>query len=452
MKRENGRIVEVHRNYGYLQSLDNPESTYPFELQKNMIVEKSNQKYFSFSDIVSYKTSRQQGLRGRASILVADDLQPISDTKFEAKLPIIQDYLTNVRRSFSKFKISIPSNIEDDASLYEWLKQNGFQPRMLDYLQEGIFYSDLLGKATNIDVKGKFFSIKDIVQLDQVDQDFRGHLMKWIVGVEDACKSLISRLSSTKDGKEVANLVIKNWENKNAKGAKQVRRAKFSKMFRYASDNFDYITGNSVPIEDLMLQLDLSELPEFLKMWRETATTTKIVILSPVLELLVDNTIMLRDLGELRNAAAHGRPLIPSWVDPDYNPNWDLEFANVEQNSSLDHWTLLVPLQNIWKARGTSDEQSKQIIQTVFGNLYRRAWMELNYIYVTFVPMINQLQTTQYLREANWFLAYSERSKGWSTLINKRLVDMGDLTHFDVTGMPPVYRTITNEAVDIWNL
>lgn len=198
---------------------------------------------------------------------------------------------------------------------------------------------------------------------------------KWIVGIEDAAKSLISRLSSNRDGLVIANSVIEDWKTKNPKGQKQFQRAKYAKMFRLASDNFDYIESDSIPIEDLMTQLDLSELPEFLKMWRSVAAKSQVKVLSPALELLVHNSTVLRDLSELRNAAAHGRPLIPNWVDPDYNANWDLEFVNVEQGHDLDEWVLFRPLLNIWETRGLSEEAGKQALQTVFGNPYRRAWM-----------------------------------------------------------------------------
>lgn len=65
--------------------------------------------------------------------------------------------------------------------------------------------------------------------------------------------------------------------------------------------------------------------------------------------------------------------------------------------------------------------------------------------------MINKTQVQCFISEAYWFLEYSDRTKNEWGMINPRLVDMGDLTHFKLTGMPPAYREITNEAFDVWN-
>lgn len=44
----------------------------------------------------------------------------------------------------------------------------------------------------------------------------------------------------------------------------------------------------------------------------------------------------ISDLCAIRNAAAHGRSILPTFMDPDYNGNWDLEFDNVEGRCSVE--------------------------------------------------------------------------------------------------------------------
>ena len=44
----------------------------------------------------------------------------------------------------------------------------------------------------------------------------------------------------------------------------------------------------------------------------------------------------ISDLCAIRNAAAHGRSILPIFMDPDYNGNWDLEFDNVEGLKAKD--------------------------------------------------------------------------------------------------------------------
>lgn len=456
-----GIITEVHRNYGIIMtnSFKMEYEIFPFEIIKEMIVINEGKQSFKFSKKVAFELKSTDGFRRRGRMLEAVNLVARGAEIFELLLPENQTYPNKVRDKFEEFKFMIPSQIKTDDDLYEWLKSVGFQPRMLDYLTDGIFISESILSITIPEYKKIsneiVYNPSLLVVVDHVDKSFRMHILNWIIGIEDAYKSFISNASSSEIGQGIAKRTITEWKNKNNQGKNQFDRARNSKRFRRVSDNFDYVGTESVSIEDLMEELDLSDIVHFIKIWHKESEG---VFSSPYLKIMVENINLIEDLFVLRNAAAHGKPIIPNFVDPDFNPNWDLEFDNPEKRTKVENWILYKPLKKIWLNRKMSEEYISSIIQTVFGNPYRKSWMILNYIYFKIIVHINEIQFRYFIADAQKFLSYETDHEliniqlSSVNLLDLRLSDMGSTTLSKMTGIPEPYKEIANEAYDVWKI
>ena len=138
-------------------------------------------------------------------------------------------------------------------------------------------------------------------------------------------------------------------------------------------------------------------------------------------------------------------------VDPDYNGNWDLEFDNIEGRSNVDKWILYDKLKKKWENMGLG-EYSKQIINTLYGNPLRRAWIEMNYIYFYIIRDIEQTTFDIFKLEAEWFLSKDDNMQLQLkniNICNLRLSDMGNTT---LGISAPPYDEIAQEALSVWEL
>ncbi len=63
---------------------------------------------------------------------------------------------------------------------------------------------------------------------------------------------------------------------------------------------------------------------------------------------------------------------------------------NVEKRCSVEKWILYDLLKKKWERMGLGD-YSKQIVNTLYGNPLRRAWIELNYIYCYIIREIEKM-------------------------------------------------------------
>lgn len=147
----------------------------------------------------------------------------------------------------------------------------------------------------------------------------------------------------------------------------------------------------------------------------------------------------------------YGRSILPIFMDPDYNGNWDLEFDNVEGRCSVEKWILYDLLKKKWERMGLGD-YSKQILNTLYGNPLRRAWIELNYIYFYIIREIEKMSFKLFVTEAEWFLSKEEdirQQMSGVNLCSLRLSDMGNTT-LGVTAPP--YDEIAQEAFSVWEL
>jgi hypothetical protein len=97
-------------------------------------------------------------------------------------------------------------------------------------------------------------------------------------------------------------------------------------------------------------------------------------------------------------------------------------------------------------------DYTKQIINTLYGNPFRRAWIELNYIYYYIIEKIEKISFKLFQTEATWFLSKDEdilQQTRNVNLCNLRLSDMGDTT-LSITPTP--YGEIAQEAFAVWEL
>jgi len=97
-------------------------------------------------------------------------------------------------------------------------------------------------------------------------------------------------------------------------------------------------------------------------------------------------------------------------------------------------------------------DYSRQIVNTLYGNPLRRAWIELNYIYFYIVREIEAMSFKLFVTEAEWFFSKDEdmeRQMKNVKLCDLRLSDMGNTT-LGVTAPP--YDEIAQEAFYVWEL
>lgn len=128
-----------------------------------------------------------------------------------------------------------------------------------------------------------------------------------------------------------------------------------------------------------------------------------------------------------------------------------MEFDNVEGRCSVEKWILYDLLKRKW-VRMELGDYSRQIVNTLYGNPLRRAWIELNYIYFYIVREIEAMSFKLFVTEAEWFFSKDEdmeRQMKNVKLCDLRLSDMGNTT-LGVTAPP--YDEIAQEAFSVWEL
>ena len=110
--------------------------------------------------------------------------------------------------------------------------------------------------------------------------------------------------------------MVKYWANSTDKEkSSQYKRAKNRYKYLRHSDQFDYIGNEFIPIDDLMDQMDLSNLENLLTSFDNFSKAgiekdgQKIKAIFPWVRDIVLHKEVLRDLRVIRNAAAHGRPI-----------------------------------------------------------------------------------------------------------------------------------------------
>lgn len=458
-----GIVTEIHNNYGIIRTDSFNQmgdfEDIPFLIKTGMIVESNGDSYIKYSKDVSFELQSTNGLRRQGRIFELTNI--VFDGKveyFKRDFPN-ENYVLRVIDKFNRynFRTTEIDNL-DSYQKYEYLQNIGFQPRMLNYLIDGIFLSqEVLSSLLKTHPANDEISIEDlkidprlIIAVDKVDQKFRAYLMEWVLQIENAIKQFLSRMS-IQDG--INGSVISTFELwREKKGNKIFEKARKEKMFRRASDFFDYVNSDFCPLEDFLEQLDLFELKEFTSYWY---ANTKEQFNNEQLEGLNSSLKFFSDLSVLRNAAAHGRPVLPGFMDPDFNPNWDLEFDFTESRTKITKWELYPFLESYWKSQNLKNEYIPPLIQTIFGNQLRKAWVTLNYLYKTLMPLLDERATKNFLQQVDLFLQYPSsveehfKELRLVNLFELKLSDMGMTTLETFTGVPAPYKEISNEAFSI---
>lgn len=412
-KKMNGIIYKLFRNYGFIKSSEG--KILPFEFTKEMIIcDKEGNQFIRTSKDVGFR-QKQINLRNK-EIYIATDIDFLGTLDYSPRKNS-KSYLDKIREKFSKYNILTPCSEQmveefksdtiieleefhkdilqtEDDILYEWLKFKGFQPYMLDYLINELF-EDVDNKTSDRISDYQTFSVDDIVKIDLIDKRFRGQLLKLVLGVENSYKSLISRIAKQEEGGfEIANKILVYWSNnEDSYKQKQYKRAKDRYKFLTYSDDYDYILGSpSITIDDLMDQLDLSNLENLLVKFNEfqrerLSDGTK--FFSPWVYDIVRYRTLLRCLNSIRNAGAHDRPILPLIMNKEQNPNLLLDLDESINTGEIKGWKLFTISNRILIDSGCKADSAIEYLNEIYGNLYRRAWFELNIIYQRFIPLFD---------------------------------------------------------------
>lgn len=457
MAKSKGIIFELYNNFGTIDSssFKQGEETIPFEITPNMIIEKDGLEYIRYTHEVTFDLKRTDNIRDK-QIKEAVNVEFIGTKELFKKRNLEKSYEENVADLFKKycFVNPHPNNL---IALHGYLDEIGFRPRMLEYLlAQGIFLTRDLYRIycgmPESELSELQFDPKLLIIIDKIDQRFSSLVVKWIVALELAYKDAISLILSNAES-SILREICNYWKSKNNKGATQFNRAKAKRKFRQYSELFDYISqSDQVPIEDLMEQLDLSELPEFLKKIKEIGKEYNLNLSN--LDVMYTSVSLISDLSVLRNAAAHGRSLIIGFMDPDFNANWDLTIDNPESRGRVEQWELYDLMYDFWSERSSDADREtiNMFISTVSGNPYRRSWAELHYLYHSVVCSIDLEKYKQFCVESDAFLNYEGKEGLWTNLFNVDLTslclsDMGPTTGWPITPITPPYREIANEAI-----
>lgn len=451
-----GQVLRINNNYGIIRTKSlNREGDieeFPFEVSTDMIKEINGESFVKYSDEVEFEKDNLDGVRREGRVIQLGNLSFIGEEKLHKRNYLEETYIDKIMRKLKEFNFDI-SDLEklNNVKKMKHLNNIGFKPRMLDYLINGVFYNAELKKQflegnnfQGISPEDLILDIESIVLLDKIDLKFRLYLIEWILQIEDIIKSYLSELAKDKKYDEILNESLAVWVGR--KGFKHIQRARTEKIFRSGSDEYDYVTKSFCPFEDFLSQLDLAELREFFGIWYEKSPRIR---RTGKIGQIYKSIKYFGELSILRNAAAHGRPIIPGFMDPDYNANWDLEFDFTEKRTKLTDWELYPIFNEFWIKTGCNQDHISKKIQTVFGNKFRRSWVILNYLYFTLVQKID-LKAFEYFKfQANHFL--QKNTTSFSDLYDLKLADMGSITFEEFTSAIPPYEEIRMETNIIWN-
>lgn len=311
MKRAEGYIDKIHKNYGVIKSTHNNHTVkYLFLIFPDMI----NNGYFECSKKVTFLLVKNQ-IRG-VTMQLAYDIKSIEGEKVK------------------KFKFS--------------------EPRF-DYNRD---YNDNIFK--------RFYKVhndKTIDVLIETDIKLKEFILKWVLFLENEIKNCISRLINQQKI-PLDEVYLKLSENSNTKRIHNEIFKKLKKNYMFRNE-FELLTicrknsGDvrdfevlSAPLELFLANCTLDELGKIARIIFQTLIRISdedkedILFLENVIDLFLELSI-------IRNACAHGNPLIPLILDDNYGPNYLFDLSSVypEFNSgeSVKDWKLFEPLR--WTCR-----------------------------------------------------------------------------------------------------
>ena len=93
-----------------------------------------------------------------------------------------------------------------------------------------------------------------------------------------------------------------------------------------------------------------------------------------------------------------------------------------------------------------------QILNTLYGNPIRRAWVELNYIYFYIVQEIEKNTFELFKIEANWFLSKDMDMVHQLSNVNLSSLRLSDMGNTTLGISSPPYDEIAQEAFAVWEI
>lgn len=340
MKRIEGYIDRVHKNYGVIKSKhDNYRVKYLFLIFPDML----KNGHFESSNKVTFLVTTNQ-IRG-VKMLLAYDIKPVTEEKVK------------------KFKVNEPEfNRRRDYNNYifkSFYKVNN---------------DKIIGELIDIDIKFKEFILKWVLFLEN---EIKNCIFRLIdhqnIKLEDIYKELSENTTTKKINKEIFNKLKKNY----------MFRHEFELLTICREDTGDVRTFKvlSAPLELYLANTTLDELGKIVRTIFES-----FIRLNDNNEedfLFLKNTIELfLDLSIIRNACAHGNPLIPLILDDNYSPNYLFDLASVypEFNSgdSVKDWKLFEPLR--WTIRQLAKTGQYPIVNNspLYTGLYIAKYILIN--------------------------------------------------------------------------
>ena len=172
-----GEIVSINNNYGVIatDAYGKDNEWIPFEITTDMIITQNEKEYIRYTDEVEFTLSRKQGIRDR-------DLREATAIKFigtdwKLKERIFPKHRVRlIKNRLDKYCFDYPNYIEKKFEV--WLKEQGIQSRMIEYLSPGIFTEEIPK------------------HMDDTDLSFFENLLPWPPDLPKNCRRIkINKLS-----------------------------------------------------------------------------------------------------------------------------------------------------------------------------------------------------------------------------------------------------------------
>jgi len=198
---------------------------------------------------------------------------------------------------------------------------------------------------------------KDLKKLIEQDNMTKELTLKWVLFIEHTIKDLIVNIAKNYDisSMDIYNDLNKSKSTKSIHG-KLMKKIKTDSLFRSEfefltikrdakdSKNFDIV---DVPLSLYLEKTTLDELGNILKELL-SSTYSNLIRKDKSVAFFKNISQIFLELSDVRNACAHGNPLIPLILDDKYMPNerFDLESCIPEFNSGEDvsKWELFNPI------------------------------------------------------------------------------------------------------------
>lgn len=295
-----GRIKSIYRNYGTLEDIDNKKE-YNFYIFPDMM---KNGKDISINKIVTFKTKKTQIRDGKG--IIAYDLKDAGNKE---------------KRKYRLKKVDSNNLIYSDYHYY---------------------------------VFKEFFSIDEnsiIQELINIDKNFKLFIIKWVLFLEESLKRSINEVTikNNINSKEIFNYLLNNESKQIVKNRFKFIKSKytFRKEFEYLEITRSKSDKNDFDIIDcpLSLFLEVLTLDELGKIVKNIINMDKVSKdRDDNYKFIIYTIQLLPELGIIRNAAAHGNPLIPLLFEQSYNINekYNLSspFPSMNMGENVEKWEL----------------------------------------------------------------------------------------------------------------